>query len=276
MKETTKMTVPAGMTWIYGKKPSNPAPSYDGVFSEQMRMWALQYKTTEEAIRAILPEPLEPIPGVDEVMIFAGFAPNVRFINGEKHTYTEIGWWIPCQYGSERGLHMAVTYMDSPSHDEADGGYMGATVGREIFGYVKQVATVNLSSIGPKMTGTVDRRGTRLVSMELDLTEEAAPSVDMFKAAGFTQFLFVKEIPNCDFTGYDVRKVTAFSLDRMWDNVTSVRYGTGTVKYDGHLDSDPVDVLKVVKTGRAIEVVSDIKSVTDWMAAGREIADLLK
>ncbi|MER1967111.1 acetoacetate decarboxylase family protein [Castellaniella sp. GW247-6E4] len=270
-----KMTVPAGMMWIYGKKPSVPAPAYEGTFSEQMRLWALSYKTTEEGIRAMLPDPLEAIPGVDEVMIFAGWAPHVRFINGEQHTYCEVGWWIPCQYKGERGLHMAITYMDSSSHDQADGGYMGATTGREIFGYVKTVATVNLDCLGSKMSGTVDRRGVRLVSMHLDFVEEAEPSVDMFKAAGFNQFLFVKEIPNCDFTGYDVRKVTAFSLDRMWDNVASVRYGTGRVEY-GHLDSDPVDVLKVVTPGRAIEVVSDIRSVSDWLGAGREIEDLLK
>lgn len=275
MADKPKMTVPAGMTWIYGKKPGVPAPSYDGKFSEQMRLWALSYKTTEEAIGAMLPDPLQPIPGVDEVMIFAGLAPNVRFINGEKHSYSEIGWWIPCQYKNERGVHMAMTYMDSPSHDQADGGYMGATTGREIVGYVKTVATVNLDCVGSKMTGTVDRRGTRLVSMELELTEDVEPSVDMFKAAGINQFLFVKEIPNCDFTGYDVRKVTAFSLDRMWNNVKSVRYGTGTVEY-GHLDSDPVDVLKVVKPGRAIEVISDIRSVNDWLGSGREIEDLLK
>jgi hypothetical protein len=155
--------------------------------------------------------------------------------------------------------------------DKTEGGELGAISGRELSGWMKRIGNVKFAGSGDQFRGTVDVRGIRVMTLDLEFTEDI--SADQLPIAGFDQFLFVKEIPNCDFTGYDVRKVTGQRLD-FFKKLYSVRKGVGSLQL-GHIDTDLVDILKVVEPGPAYQFSFDIQ-IGEGFDANFDVEDLLK
>lgn len=274
MTKELKSTVPAGMCWVWGRRPGTPIP-YQGVVSRDLYMWLFTYETTREAIRHRLPEPLELADQPPIIGAWAATAPHWRAYDGRRHSYTEFGWFLPCQYKGVKGANVAYVYMDSPSGDLSDGGYLGALDGREVKGFSKAVGRVRMIGDGYDCRATCDVRGTRLADISFTFSDEMPGQPPTFFNEYFENFLFVKEIPNCTFTGYDVRKVIGMKNVTKPENVQSLRMGEASMTY-GHLDSDPVDVLEIVKPVEALELRVDIVDPESFSTESWEIDDLLK
>jgi len=106
-----------------------------------------------------------------------------------------------------------------------------------------------------------------LIDIKFKFTEEVTTPPD-FMNEYFENYIFVKEIPNCDFTGYDVRKIIGMkSIDSVIHKIT---VGKASIEL-GHLVSDPVDVLEVINSAQAVEIQSDFTDFKIW-----EVDDLLK
>jgi acetoacetate decarboxylase len=265
---------PSGMLSIYGRRPGTPYP-YSGPMTRDQTLYTLSYTTTQEAIKTMLPKPLEPIPDLPPVIsAFYAFNKHFRGFSGRFGQYHEVGFFVPAQYKGVQGLHPMWILMDSPTGDKTDGCEEGMYIGREMGGWVKLMAKVKAGGTGNQLHVTADVRGVRLMTLDIETPEEIA--LEEVPFAGFDNFIFVKEIPNCNFTGYDVRKVIGSKIDflKSKETIYNIRTGTGSVTL-GHLESHPLDILEVVETGPAFQLTFDTDHDT-VVGMFFEIEDLLK
>jgi acetoacetate decarboxylase len=265
---------PSGMLWLYGRRPGAPEP-YSGLFYQNMTLSLLTIVSTPESIRKVLPPPLEPIPDMPPVLFaFTGNARFHRGWNGRGHSYIEMGFWVPCQYKAVKGITFVFTYLGNASGDLTEGGELGAISGRELMGYMKRIGNVKLGGSDYVVNGSVDVRGTRIMDLHMEFDEEVSfdqLGVDM---SVLQNMIFVKEIPNCTFSGYDVRKVICQKLGGFLGGANFVRKGTGSVKL-GYLDTDPLNLIQVLNTGPAFQIGFDIP-LSEGFSTAYEIEDLLK
>jgi hypothetical protein len=108
------------------------------------------------------------------------------------------------------------------------------------------------------------------------ITKEPIEAEDLPSPARTDYWLFVKEIPNCDFSGYDVRKVIARDASGFSDpsRSSNLKRGTGTVELK-YLESHPVSRLEVLEPRDAFQF-SFTGTIDGSLGAYFEIDDLLK
>ncbi|MBP2472082.1 acetoacetate decarboxylase [Crossiella equi] len=107
------------------------------------------YRTDAEALRKVVPEPLE----FDE--------PLVRFeimrMNQASNfgPYTEAGQVIPVRFGEEHGEYLHQMYLDS---------FPATAAGRELAGYPKSMGSPKLAVEGSALLGTLDLGSVRVAT----------------------------------------------------------------------------------------------------------------
>jgi acetoacetate decarboxylase len=130
-----------------------------------MHQLLVTYESTAEAVRAVVPEPLEPAPGnmvtiewrhMSEV---TGFGP-----------YTEVGQSVACLYKGKPAIYVVHAFLDSEAPTLA---------GREILGFPKRHAEPKLTATRDVLTGTLNYGGAQvaLATMsyrETDLSQRLA------------------------------------------------------------------------------------------------------
>jgi acetoacetate decarboxylase len=115
--------------------------------------------TTPDAVAELLPPPLEPM----EMPLILGFVarfPKVSFDT----PYLMGGMFMYCKYKGEIGSYV----LSAPESDD-----FPVFAGREVLGYPKKMAHLELERNGDKMTGFIERRGVRLVEIRANLNGEA-------------------------------------------------------------------------------------------------------
>jgi acetoacetate decarboxylase len=177
--------------------PSMPmtAPTYPkGPFRFYNREYMIiTYQSDPDAIRAALPEPLEP-DGSDTVMYeFIKMPDSAGF-----GSYTESGIVIPCLFQGTPVNFTAQMYLD----DEAP-----ISGGREIWGFPKKFAFPKLEAVQDTLVGTLDYGGIRVAigtmtykhqHLTFDLqTGQATDNPAFLKKLGKTQ-INLKIIPDVD------------------------------------------------------------------------------
>lgn len=251
---------PSGMTSVYGRRPGF-RERYEGNAAEHLRMSIVTFMTTPKAMAQVLPPPLQPAAGLP-AMVAVSLLDNTTFRgwDGKNHPYQEIGLWLPCQYKDIVGRTLFQAYLDGP-------GATYATIGgREVFGVPKLISTCQVVYDRDEVRATALHEGVLRISMHGRFTKEIPPEQSPM---ALTNTIFVKEIPNVYFTGYDVRKV----IMQDWTELgkpTSMMMGEGEVQL-----GPPFDVLTIVAPGPAFQYFTDSPqaALNDGM---RELADLLK
>jgi len=119
------------------------------------QMLGLMYETRPEIIARLLPPPLEPAAEPWTLCFIANY-PVTNLGPG----YHESGFFIRCQYKGEAGNFC----LSMPISDEAR-----MHNGREIFGFPKKLAKIELKREGNKVEGWVERLGFRFVTVRADL-----------------------------------------------------------------------------------------------------------
>jgi len=152
---------------------------------EGARMLAVMFTTRPQIVERLLPPPLEP----DEVaraMMFIASYPQTNLGPG----YREAALFIGCRHAGEAGnycLSMPIDSQESRIYN-----------GRDIFGFPKKKASIELEEDGDSVRGSVERHGVRFVEIEARLLAE----LDELPAAG-PNFLF-KASPRIDLQpGFD-------------------------------------------------------------------------
>jgi acetoacetate decarboxylase len=277
--EHTVDGIPSGMTAIYGRRPGTKSPWTGPAFDETFHM--INYLTHPEALRAALPYPLEPIPDAEPIATIAlGHNRHYRLFSGEYSNYVEIGFFLPCQYTSKegktyRGAHPLWFMMDGIDGDKTHGAEVSVSGFRETSGWMKHLGNVKFGGTGDQLHASVEVRGVRVATMDM-ITKERIEATDLPSPARTDYWLFVKEIPNCDFSGYDVRKVIARHAMGFSDpsNSTNLKRGTGTVELK-YLESHPVSRLEVLEPRAAFQF-SFSGTIDGSLGAYFEVDDLLK
>ncbi|WP_255770293.1 acetoacetate decarboxylase family protein [Pseudarthrobacter sulfonivorans] len=270
--------IPSGMMSIFGRFPGSASPWTGPAFEETM--YTLNYLTTKDAIAAALPSPLQPIEGEEPIAtVLIGHNRHWRTFDGKWSNYIEVGFFLPCEYVSKSGekysgLHPLWFLMDNRSGDKTEGAEIAVLGYREISGWHKQIGNVHFGGTGDQVHATLEARGVRLATLDMQTREEA--DVSELPMAGRDYWLLVKEIPNCDFTGYDVRKVIGRSAKGFSQpgSVTNLKRGTGTVEF-GYLESHPIAGLECIEPRDAHQFTFG-GTVEGTLHSYFEIDDLLK
>ncbi|MBZ8132706.1 acetoacetate decarboxylase family protein [Afifella sp. IM 167] len=182
-----------------------------------------------EGIRKALPAEFEP--ASDIVEFFVMHCPIVHDdadpIMGPR-AYSEGGVVLGARYNGMLGGHVAYEFVTT---DDAMCG------GREILGYPKKFAEVDLAEDGKTIEGTVRRLGRDLIVASFEETE--AP----VEKPVLQPRLQVKRIPRADGKGYDVNQVITIQVGSA--NILERRVGKATLSVGGHPHMDPLFELGV-------------------------------
>ena len=136
--------------------PSYPAGPYRFVDREYM---IITYETDAQAIRAQLPEPLEPLE--DSLVHYEWIKMPDSSGFG---SYTETGLVIPCRFKGEEVNFVSQMYLDDDPPIVA---------GREIWGFPKKYAHPKLELVKDTLTGTLEYGGQRVALGTMGYKHEA-------------------------------------------------------------------------------------------------------
>lgn len=148
------------------------------------KMMGVMFQTKPEIAGRLLPEPLEPSDNPGGLIFIAEY-PQTNLGPG----YNEAALFLRCQYRGEKGsycLSMPIT-REGRMHN-----------GRDVFGFPKKMATIEMKRNHNKVHGWVERHGIRFVEIKITLTG----SLPILPKMGPT-FLF-KAMPRIDLQpGFD-------------------------------------------------------------------------
>lgn len=195
---------------------------------EGSRLLSITFKTSPEILRAMVPEPLTPNP--DSVMSI--LVADHHITQPRAVSYYEAILSVPVSHDGFAGTYLPVLYLDK---------VIPIIGGREIWGFSKVEAEIQMSEWGRTVTATVVRYGTTLIDMTAQLGEPVVPIPEMPN----DPILNLKLIPSATKGSQpDVKQLTSTVLGDV--KVHVVRGGTGKLVLDS-LPSDPLGSIPVVE-----------------------------
>jgi len=208
------------------------------------------YRTDEDALRAVVPEPLE----IVEPIV------KYEFIRMPDSTgfgdYTESGQVIPVRFRGEDGVYVHSMYLDD------DAAIVG---GRELWGFPKKLATPQLDTEIDTLVGTLDYGKVRVAKATMGFKHRPADHQAVLDSLAAPNFL-LKIIPHVDGTPRICELVRYYTT-----NVTLKGAWTGPAALElAHHALAPVAQLPV------LEVISGTHILTDMtLGLGSVIHDYL-
>jgi len=197
-------------------------------------MLQVEFLTRPETVERLLPPGLEP---VAEPLMTAMVG---RWQSNCVGDYAGGALYVAARHEDIEATYVLAMYMTT---DHA------VVIGRELFGEPKKQCTTGLNRGGTRMTGWIERLGTRLIELEADLPVDHGPTTG--SGANFN----VKAWPSC--TGRGLEDDAILTLAEFELNLTASSEGTGTVRLRGTVH-DPLDEIEVVSVVRALYVEGDL------------------
>ena len=215
--------------------PSYPRGPYRFVNREYL---IITYRTDMDALRAIVPEPLE----VTEPIV------KFEFIRMPDSTgfgdYTESGQVIPVSFRGQKGGYVHAMYLN----DDAP-----IAGGREIWGFPKKLADPALRVEKDTLVGTLDLGSVRLATGTMGYKHRAVDSGGVLTGLQAPSFL-LKIIPHVDCTPRICELVRYFMTDI---TVKGAWEGPAALELHAHALA-PVASLPVREVLSAIHIQSDL------------------
>ncbi len=229
--------------------PSYPKGPYRFVDREYL---IITYRTDPDALRALVPEPLE----VDEPIVkyeFIAMPDSTGF-----GSYCESGQVIPVSYRGQKGGYVHAMYLN----DDAP-----IAGGREIWGFPKKLAEPALRVEKDTLVGTLDLGSVRLATGTMGYKHRALEA-DAVRASLEAPSFLLKIIPHVDCTPRVCELVRYFQED-----VSIKGAGAGPAGLELHHHAlAPVAALPVLETLSAVHLVADLtlglgEVVHDYLAS---------
>ena len=126
---------------------------------EGMAFTVTMFETKAETVARLLPPPLEPADAPTALAFIAEY-PETNLGPG----YREAALFLNCRYRGEAGTYCLAMPIDSEE--------VRCTNGREIFGFPKKLAKIQLERTGNTVRGSVERFGVRFFELEVQLMSE--------------------------------------------------------------------------------------------------------
>jgi len=210
---------------------------------EGNRSIAITFVTSPEVLRELVPEPLVPN---DETLMSLTIQ-ELRVARPGTLIYNEALLSIPVSYGESTGSYIPILYLDKA---------LGIVSGREIWGYSKIDAEIEIVEKENQMTARVVREGTTLMDVTLDLGPTPLPVTTLPDSRSFN----VKAIPSASpGKTYDVNQITSSTMKDM--KVEKLIPGQGKIAF-GSSQMDPLGKIPVISIQNASFLVWD--SVLDY------------
>jgi acetoacetate decarboxylase len=206
-------------------------------------MLSVDFLTTTEFVRAVLPPGLEP----------AG-EPRVRAMVGRWRSNCVADFdggsiYLAARHGDLDGDYVLAMYMD---RDQP------IIFGRELFGEPKKQARSRLHRRGSHMAGWIERDGVRLIGLDVDLAEDHGPQ--HVEGVNFNY----KATPACD--GHGLEDDAVLTVASFANDLTTYRTGSGTVTL-ASTPHDPLGEIPVVSVLGASYLEGDL--ISSCRAAAR-------
>ena len=121
------------------------------------KMLGVMFETKPEIVERLLPPPLQPADAPNGLIFIAEY-PETNLGPG----YREAALFIRCQYEGEGGSYC----LSMPIMSEENRLYNG----RDIFGFPKKMAHIELEKNGKRVRGSVERNGIKFIDLSVELT----------------------------------------------------------------------------------------------------------
>ena len=131
--------------------------------------YSISFKTSEEAIKALVPQPLTPATNGNITLVFA----KHKVVAPVRFNYNEAYLITPVSFDNKYGVYCIILYLDK---------IMPVTVGREIWGYNKVGGDFNYYEKDGVMTITLSQMDTVIIKAKFVLGESLVPSSQPGKA----------------------------------------------------------------------------------------------
>ncbi len=173
------------------------------------------YRTRPEAIRAILPEPLEPVSDYGIVHIYR--MNDAEWFGRYHESAVQVECRLPASFSltrrDERGAYSPYLYL------EGDG---PVSTGREVYGQPKKAGEPSIEVHGDLFVGRVRRNTIDIITATLPYKQQRARAEDLGGVAAFATNVNLKIIPHVDGTPA-IKQITA----RTFENIVVREVWTG-------------------------------------------------
>ncbi len=214
--------------------PSYPPGPYRFIDREYM---IITYRTDIEALRAIVPKPLE----IEEPIVKYEF---IRMPNSTGFgDYTESGQVIPVSFKGQKGGYVHAMYLD----DDAP-----IAGGREIWGFPKKLASPSLRVEKDTLLGTLDYGPVRIATGTMGYKHRALDLAKMKQSLEAPSFL-LKIIPHVDCTPR-ICELVRYSMEDV--TVKGAWEGPAGLELHHHALA-PVADLPVLEVLSSVHILSD-------------------
>jgi acetoacetate decarboxylase len=230
--------------------PAFPDPPYQ---FKGNQIAVLVFKTSPEVLQKLVPKPLMPLPSN---LIFIYFSKLTVVYGSITYPYLEVAIGVPVMYQGIVAYFYPLLYLDKT---------MAVTIGREVWGYHKKEGDITFKIEGNKITGTLERLGTRLINFDFTIGEKLPADTPQ---PNFPPYC-LKIIPSVvKGAPPDVHQITSTVIRDK--KVHELYRGTGTLEFKSW-EFDPLGDIPV------LEIVSGSYSVGDMVFDyGKVIHDYLK
>ena len=198
--------------------PAYPDPCYQFKDNE---FATLLFKTTPEALRRLVPEPLMPLPA----NIAWIYMCRLNVIHGSiTFSYLEAGIGVPVMYNGSIANYVVAMYLDKT---------LPVSIGREVWGFNKKGAGITFEKNGNHLVGTVERFGKQIIAFDFEIGEKVPPE----SAPPGLPFYTLKIIPSVvKGAPPEVKQITSWEVEN--NKVHTLHKGTGTFTFrSGEFDS---------------------------------------
>ena len=211
----------------------------------------ISYRTDPEALRAVLPEPLQ----------FTDPIVKYEFIRMPDSTgfgnYTESGQVIPVTFNGVAGGFVHSMYLD----DDAP-----IAGGREIWGFPKKLASPKLRAEKDTLVGTLDYGSIRVANGTMGYKHQTLDAAKV-KASMETPSFLLKIIPHVDGTPR-ICELVEYYLEDV--TIKGAWTGPGALELHAHALA-PVAALPVLEVLSTVHILSDMT-----LGLGKVVHDYLK
>ena len=191
--------------------PRYPVPFRDVEFL------SLQYRTDPDAIRRLVPPPLEP--NGDTVLVHVARMGDVPGLGANMHECNVmVGVTLATPNGQVSGAYSPYFYLDSDR---------GIAIGREVQGQPKRFASVDLAVRGDLVVGTVSANGIEILTGTLPYKIQPADFGAIRQRVDMVTNINTKIVPNMDGT-FALKQLVARDLANV--RVLECWTGPGTVE----------------------------------------------
>ena len=133
------------------------------------RQVMISFKSTPEAIRKLVPQPLVPNP--NNIMIIMASHWNAKGFQSLEYNDNggkiyEVALLIPVWFEKKMGVYSVILYLDNASR---------LPMSREIWGFPKKLANITVDEKDGIYSSTVEISGTNIVKLDFKRTEKVEP-----------------------------------------------------------------------------------------------------